>query len=167
MNTETVDRMLGEYLSNQALVKHLENTASILRKEAANAADVQAEDLIHLTQSWSTDPHGNNVSQPTENAAVKLADGDAERRSKAILAEVERIEKRIETIRDDMRYVEAWLSALNTKEKIVVDCKAIQKLFWRETAVYIEKTFGVAYSAVGLKRIYHRAMEKIYALAGE
>ena len=165
MTQETVDKMLGEYMETMARIKHLETKEMALRKLAANEADVTAGDLISITQSWSTDPHGTPVTYQTENAAIALADMEPQRRSEAILAEAEKVRKVIESLYITCRYVEAWLSVLNPKEKIVVTCKAVQHLFWRETGVYMEREFGVTYSAVGLKRIYHHAMEKIYRLA--
>lgn len=165
MTVEDVDRMLSEYLTNSATILHLEVRAKELRAAATAAADTTAGDLINIAQSWSTDPHGTGVSQPTERAAIMLADGDPGKRSRAMLAEAEKTERRISELKRQCEYVEAWLRALNDKEKTVVHCKAIQHLFWRETGTYMERQFGVAYSVTGLKKIYHYAMDKVYKIA--
>lgn len=167
MTPEAVDALMNDFQSNRALVMYLEQREIQLRKEAESIADTQADDLISISQNWSTDPHGTSISCQTENAAIALADSDPIRRSQAILKEANAIQKRIEGLYRDIRYVEAWLTALNPKERIVVENKVIHHLYWREVAVYVEKEFGLTYTAVGLKKIHRRAMEKIYNLAAQ
>ena len=68
-------------------------------------------------------------------------------------------------LKTDIRYVDAWLGALNDRERIVITEAVINDRSMRELSLHSHKMFAYPLSADAIRGIKRNALKKIYDIA--
>lgn len=157
--------MLSNYREHLARCEYLECEIRELERLAANMRESMVEDTVSCTQVISDMPGGTALSDPTGRLAMMLASGGVTERVKEIEEEISDKKRELAQKRVTVIFVDAWLKALNEKERFIVEKQVIDKLFWRDVIRFYDRAFGDAYSKHGLKSIRDNALQKIYRIA--
>ena len=161
MNAELVDTMLRGYKGNKARSEHLrleiERVEQNLLIESNNAI---ANDAIHA-QQYSDMPHGSEVGRPVEDLVMKYAGGYVPPLVMGLQNELIAMRREYDLCIGCVRYVDAWMQALNEREREVVTLQLIEGLYWSDVLYQLSKKYGLVFSKGGVRNIRNRAMEKI------
>lgn len=165
MQPNDVDKLLKEYRTNKAryetLILTAERTQRLLQAEADSAL---ANDALHAQQYKDT-PHGNKVSKPVEDLVLRYMDGYMPDTMRDWMAEGAAVQGELMELKTDIRYVDAWLGALNDRERIVITEAVINDRSMRELSLHSHKMFAYPLSADAIRGIKRSALKKIYDIA--
>ena len=172
MTQEQVNAMLREYRGLIGRCGHID--AEILRLERAiQAVKAQFERDLAAPPVSRLDglPRGTALSDPTQRAALALAEGRAFEDSEAG-AEARRLGARIEALcaeRGERRlraqFVESWLSGLPDRERWVIERHIIDGEIWHDIIAQFNRRYDDDISLDRIKRIQKRALSRIYDMA--
>ena len=165
MQREIVDQCLENYREFSARCSFLEQEINELRILAEKLKSSAMTDAITITAQMTGMPHGTGITDPTGRIAMKFADGFTPDYIKEIEREIRTLEEERRTKLSTIVFVDAWLKALNKRERFVIENKVIGGMFWREMIFAYKAEFGDEYSKQGMKKIKDRAMERIYKVA--
>lgn len=165
MTQNDVDKLLKEYRTNRARYETLMLTAArqrrLLETEAANAL---ANDALHA-QQYKDSPHGNNISKPVEDLVLRYMDGYTPENLRDWNSEEAETQKELLELKTDIRYVDAWLGALNDRERTVITEAVINDRSMKELSLCSHRLFVYPLSADAIRGIKRNAMKKIYEIA--
>ena len=169
MNREQVDQLLRDYLENKGRYEHLSTSIADAQIRLMGLQAEMRADIMFATaeQDGMPKPKGT-VSRPTENMAVKLADGYETMDVSILKAQIDRMRANMIQLGMCVAYVDAWLAGLTDREQWVVRNREIDKNSWPQMVDLFRETFSsCGCSKDTLKRIRDHAMSKIYRIAME
>lgn len=165
MLPETVDRILNDFTTDKARCAHIEAQIAQLEHEIERLKRNAAAELVLPARAFDGMPRGNAITRPTENTALRLADGYEPE-------EIPELRRRIEELRAEKKqrelnctFTQAWLTALPERERFIIEHQTIQKLPWRIVIQRYTDEYGIEYSKDTLKRWKKTAQQRIYAIA--
>lgn len=166
MAPERVKELMSSYRANRARLDHLRiESADLLKQINAEARNALANDAIHA-QQYTGMPHTGAVNRAVEESALRYTDGYQSPLVKGWMQDHERLMDELYQLERDVGYVDAWLCALDAKERVVIENhKPVGLLSWPELAASSKRLFGEYKSQSGLRNIAREAMKKIYAIA--
>ncbi len=165
MTQEKVDEFLGAYLAKSARCAYLRAQKDLLEVELERNERTMVADQVSLSQAISGMPHGSGVGDPVGNLALKIASGKESVFVTQIRQELETIQKEMTVLEYWVKTVDAWLMALNEKEKRIVKLKRIDSLSWAEVVIEINKGAEFHRSKHSCQRLLDYAMDKVYKAA--
>lgn len=167
MNKEKVDLMFERYREYKARCLYLEQGIDETKKIIEILKKSNAEDLISFSAGDLTGvPSGKyNISDPTGRLGDFLAKGGKSEHLKQAEEELQKMEIEYNQKIPTVIFVNAWVTALDNKERFVIEEKVLGGLSWRQLVYSFRREFGDTYSQQGLKKIRTNAMEKIYKIA--
>ena len=166
MKPEQVDECLRNYKEYSARCEFLQHDIHEMKMLVERLRQNALTDAVSISSpSLSGMPHGNDISDPTGNVAIKFADGFVPQYIVDMEKEIQAKEAEYREKFPTIVFVEAWLKALNARERLIVEGKMINGLFWRELVNAYRNEFDEVYSKHGLKGILDRALDKIYKVA--
>ena len=166
MTEKQIRDMLTRYKPTAGRIKHLEIEAEELKIKLGRARE-EAIDALAGPHSANLDglPRGGGISDPTGRLGVKLADGAP------VSAEVTALEERLKDIeealdisRNDMRYMNTWISILLDRELLLVNRKLIEGQTWPEVARGYQERFGDEMNEKTLRRMLKGAIHQIWLM---
>ena len=165
MQPEMVDQCLANYREYSARCYFLEHEIHEMKSLVERLRSTALEDAVTITQVITDMPHGTNISDPTGRLASNFADGYIPDYIKEIEDEIKKRENEYRYKLPTIVFVDAWLKALNKRERFVIENKTIGGMFWRDLITAYKNEFGEEYSRQGLKKIRDRAILMIYKVA--
>lgn len=166
MLPEQVDECFRNYKEYSARCEFLFHEIEDMKKTVDKMKQQAIDDAVSIASPALTGmPHGHSISKPTENVAVKFADGYVPQHIADAEEEIRQKHEEYRAKYSTVLFVEAWMKALNARENLIVRGKLIDGLFWRELVTMYRNAFGEEYTKHGLKRILDAALEKIYRVA--
>lgn len=166
MSPEKVNELLDNYRQNCARLDHLRiESADLLKQINAEARSALANDAIHA-QQYSGMPHTGAINRAVEDTALRYADGYQNPTIRQWLNDHERMMEEIYQLERDVGFVNAWLGALTTQERIVIENhQPVGLMSWPELSASSKKLLGEHRSVTGLRNIGREAMRKIKTIA--
>ncbi|MBR2800340.1 MAG: hypothetical protein IKE04_05635 [Oscillospiraceae bacterium] len=161
MNREQIEAMIREYRANAGRVAHLETKIRVLEQELRMAMSHMIEDEIMPGHGLDGMPHGTDVSRQVEEIACRYADGLFPDDIRDMQAELIRLRKDRDACAARVSYVDAWLKALNDKQRWIIVHQMIDGETWREIAGRYSDRYGSSVSKDTLKRIRESALAGI------
>lgn len=167
MQRDRIDTLLTEYRVNVARAEFLtirvESLTALLSELRANAVYYATS----TTPVYSSDPKGAGgvpVSK-VERLAMMLAEGRLPGELGDVEKELREAREELSYRRKDIALVDAWLNALQGRERYVLSAHVIDGQVWREVSKGFNERFGETYSRNGLRGILTKAQNKIYSIA--
>lgn len=165
MKPEDVDKLLKDYRTNQARFNHLYLDAMNMTMQInAEARRAITSDAMHA-QQYKDMPSCGRVSKPVEDLAIRYMDGYVPDVLKGWMAESEEMQRELRKLETSIVYVDTWLGALTDKERMVVTDHELDDISYREISYASTRKFGYHMSADGIRKINHKALQKIYDIA--
>lgn len=165
MLPKDVDSLLGNYRANKARREHLYIEAMDMAMQInAEARKAITGDAIHAQQYKDT-PGGGRVSNPVEDLALRYMDGYVPETLKGWLSESENMQRELRRLEANVAYVDAWLGALNDRERMVITDHMLDGKSLRELEITSVRRFGYHMTADGIRGIKRKALQKIYDIA--
>lgn len=165
MQKEDVDKLLKNYRTNQARYNTLYLKAMEMAKDInAEARRAITSDAMHAQQYKDMPPCGR-VSKPVEDLAIRYMDGYVPDVLKGWMAESEEMQRELMQLQTSIVYVDTWLSALTDKERMVVTDHELYAIPFKAMSYASARKFGYHMSADGIRKINHKALQKIYDIA--
>ena len=165
MLPKDVDSLLENYRANKARREHLYIEAMDMAMQInAEARKAIAGDAIHAQQYKDT-PGGGRVSNPVEDLALRYMDGYVPETLKGWLSESENMQRELRRLEANVAYVDAWLGALNDRERMVITDHMLDGKSLRELEITSVRRFGYHMTADGIRGIKRKALQKIYDIA--
>ena len=166
MTRERVDEMLKAYRFELGRCGHLAAEIQIKQRQL----DAERRDFVETLaapkpQQITDMPRGTTMSNPTERIGGMLADGYRSPEYRAIEGQIAEMEAELNQRSDVVMHVQAWLSGLPQREKLIIECQVIDGVYWRDVAKRYRQTFEEDVSKDTLKRLRDRAMDMIYKMA--
>ena len=165
MKPEMVDQCLANYREYSARCTFLEHEIHELRLLADRMRNNAIAESVHITSVMTGMPHGTEISDPTGRLAIEFADGYTPEHVVQVEKEIKRLDAEYHLKITTVIFVDAWLKALNRRERYIIENKTIGGMFWRELIAGYNKEFGELYSKETMKRIRNAALEHIYKVA--
>ena len=165
MDREQIEGMIREYQANVGRCAHLDTQIRELEQGVRRALSVMIEEEILPGIGLDGMPHGNTVRRPTEEVACKYADGYIPEDIQHMQAKLERLAQDREGFANQVSYVDAWMKALNEKQRWIIRHQMIDQESWREIASAYTQSYGEIISKNTLKRMKDRAMDIIVGIA--
>ena len=167
MNREQVDHTIAQYSKNRARQAYLQGQIRAAQRVVEQMQAQSIGDRVRLTSSPTGLPRGGMPGDPVGELAARDADGEESLRLRQARMALESRREAMARADAAVSAVDAWLLALSPREAFLVTRKRIQGESWRQLMPGYDRTFGDDYSKDSLKRMLFRAMDKIYAVAGE
>ena len=166
MLPEQVDECFKKYKEYAARCEFLQHEIHEMKLLSETMRQNAIADAVSISSPNLTGmPHGHSVSNPTENVAIKFADGYVPEHIVQIEQEIREKESEYRTKISTVVYVDAWMKVLNARERLAVEGKMINGMFWRDLIIAYKNEFNETYSKFGLRKVIDRGMEKIYRVA--
>lgn len=162
---ESVDEMLSKYRLCKGKAAHLDIEIMILVKRISDLKRNADVDEAISCVKYDGMPHGSGVSDTTGRVAVKFADGYKPQYIMENEADLLNLVHEKEAAQACIMFVEAWLAALDDRERYIIEKKDCDGMTWQNIADGFGKQFGLTYSREGVKRIHLKAKRKIYLMA--
>lgn len=160
-----IDKLLSDYRVNKARYDHLYLEAMTMMLQInAEAIRAIANDSIHA-QQYNDMPHGSKVSKPVEDLALRYMDGHLPDVLKGWMQESEEMQRELRELETNILYVDTWLGALSDKERAVITEHMIEGKTLKEMELTSSLKFGYHMTAVGIRVIKRKALQKIYDIA--
>lgn len=160
-----VDSMLARYREYSARCEYLQQDIRENERLIDVMRDSLVEDLISITPKLTGMPIPSGVSDSTGKIGDMIVSGYENSFIIEAEQEVLRMKQEVAEKLPTVVFVNAWLRALENKERFVVEQKVLGGLSWRQLIYSFKKQFGDMYSQQGLRRIRDTAMCKIYRIA--
>ena len=163
---EAVNDALKSYLNDKARALHLAIEISELARRVNSAvASLESDETGPNAQVITGMPHGNKISTPTEDVAIRLADGWLPPEIKEMQEELQHKQTELEKLQARVKFVEAWMGVLTEREHWIVLHQYIRAEYWRDILDDYSRYFGQYASKDTLKRLRTRALNEMYAVA--
>ena len=159
--------MLRDYKRCTARRDYLMQAISLLQKQRKNAqGKAMAEDALHGAVMNGM-PHGTTPGNPVESLVLRYASGYKPQYIQQMDDDLAVLQDELKEVTAVCKCVEAWLLALNDKEKILINAHVIDGLSWVETVPLLQREYPGTFtgSRNGLREMQRRALEKIYSVA--
>jgi len=161
-----VDEMLSNYLEHRARCEHLGLEIQEAERTLALMQSEQVEDMISITSRLTGMPGTQEgMSEPTARVATLIADGHKTEHIEKAEEELTKLKKELAEKLPTVVFVNAWITALDTRERYIMENKVLGGLSWKQLVYTFNKQFGDSYSQQGLRKIKDAAMDKIYRIA--
>ena len=165
MQPKEVDNLLENYRANKARYNHLYiNAMNMTVQINAEARKAIAGDAIHA-QQYKESPPGGRLSKPVEDLALRYMDGHIPDVLKGWMKESEAMQKELMELETSIVYVDAWMDALNEKERMVITEHMLDGHSLKELEIASTRKFGYHMTADGIRGIKRKALNKIYDIA--
>ncbi len=166
MLPERAEKMLIEYRRNVGRCASLEVAISELRDKIVQRKAAMISELAGPgSQRLDGMPQNPTPGNPTERAALLAASGYIPEDVALMEREVEEKEAEAGRLRISVRFVEAWLNGLTSRERWIIESQLIDGATYRELNFLYRKQFGEECSKDSLRRLKREAMKKIYEMA--
>lgn len=166
MTKEDVERMLKNYNEFRGRCAYLEALIAETEKTIERMKEALVEDSIKITAQNDGMPHTQKgSSDPTGLLGAQIASGYESEHIKQAEIDLAAYRQELEQKAVTIKFVDAWLLALELKERFIVEQKVLGGLSWRQMVFVFKRQFGDEYSQEGLKRLKQSAIEKICAIA--
>lgn len=165
MTHEQVDVLIQAYLIQRARCAFLTERIQELEQYLREAEQDQIHDLISINAKMNGEPHGTGISNPTERAGMKLADGYESRDVRELKNNISVLRQYLTVTRRDVTYVDGWMTCLVGQERTITRLRGLEHKTWKDCIAEYEKEYGVYYSEAGLKKMYRKALGRIYSVA--
>jgi len=163
---QSVDRMLLDYRRNKARCAHLEIRIRELEELRQGMVDNVVNDTVSITARLDGMPPAQpGTSDPTGRLSSKLADGYKTDSIRQVEGDIAGLTAELQRLLPQVHFVDAWLLALDDKERFVVEQKQVAGVSWRELVFAFKREHGAEYSVHGLRKLRDRAVQKIYQIA--
>ena len=166
MTPTRVDEILKGYNEAVGRCGHLKTEMRVIERdiniEIANMLDTMASPK---PQRYSDMPHGTQISNPTEQLGIMLAEGYKTDYQRELEGKLAALEAKYDKVHVMIEYVDSWLSGLNEKDRFIVESQVINQVSWREVVNQYRDRFKESFSKDTLKRIKDKALLKIYKMA--
>lgn len=165
MTQNDVDKLLHDYRTNVARYETLSLTVEKHRRQLeTEEKNMLANEAMHA-QQYDGMPHGNKIGKPVENLVLNSTAGYIPEQMRLWIAEANEMSREMDELKTDIRYVDAWLGALNDKERTVITEAMINDRSMREIALNSHKLFVYPLSTDSIRGIKRQALKKIYNIA--
>lgn len=166
MTKEQVDTMLCSYRECAGRCAHLENAIKDVDREIATAVMYLTDDMAALQAQRITDmPHGTGISNPTEQIAMLIVNGNEPDYLRSMRRERSNLMMELEDKQRVIRYVDGWLCGLSDRQSWVIRKHMIDGEVWNEVANLYEHEYGEHLSDRTLRRMMKAALSCIYSIA--
>lgn len=166
MSEKQIRDMLTRYKPTAGRIKHLEIEKGELEKKLEKAKK-EAVDAMAGPHPANIDgmPRGNRKSDPTAVLGAKLADGvPVSAEVAALEGRLKDLEEALQVARNDMAYMNAWISCLLDRDLLLVNRKLIEGQTWAEVARGYQDRFGDEMSERTLGRMLENAIHQIWLM---
>lgn len=144
---------------------YLRERIALLSESIEDMRRTALEDGIHTTQQLTGMPRSGRLSNPVENLAVMLADGDDPPHIKAMAHELRQLQRERRELLFDIRTVEALLTGLQERERFIIEKNLIDGLTWAQLIDCFEGRYGFHMSVEGLRRARKAAIATLCIIA--
>lgn len=110
-------------------------------------------------------PHGTMPGNPVESLVLRYASGYKPQYIQYMDADLQQMRDELAEVTTVCKCVEAWMQALNDKERKVVQAHIIHGLSWAEVLPLFRADYSYTSSRDGLRYIQRTALDKIYDAA--
>ena len=166
MQKDDVEKLLREYRAKKARYTTLTLTADrmqrLLEAEAQNAL---ANDALHA-QQYNGMPHGKGkANKPVEDLVLRYVDGYKPENQRNWEDEVRQMMREMVELNTDIQLVDAWLDALNDRERTVVTETLINERTMQSLALASHRLFEHPLTVDSIRGIKRNALKKICEIA--
>ena len=165
MVQERVDLMLLNYREYVARCEYLETDIKETERLILQMRDSLVEDMIVITFRMTGMPIPQGVSDPTGKVGDMVIAGYDTPFIREAEGAVNIMRRELAEKIPTVLFVNAWVRALDNKERFIIEQKTFGGLSWRQLIYAFRIQFGDAYTQQGLRRIKDSAMQKIYSVA--
>lgn len=166
MTKDSIDRMFKNYSEYRGRCAHLEVKIAETEKIIERLKETLIDDNVRITARIDgMPPLQKGTNDPTGNLGAKVAAGYESDHIRQAEYDLAAFRQELEQKAVTVKFVDAWLQALDLKERFIIEQKVIGGLSWRQLVFAFKREFGDTYSQDGLKRISKQAREKIYNIA--
>lgn len=165
MRVEQITQMLAAYIQTKARCAAITVQIQELKAKMETEYSYRYVDEILRPAPMDGMPHGNMVGRTTETIAVRLADRKLSPQLAAMMEECANLYEERRHLRLQVDFVDAWLQALNEKERYVVEHHLVHGESWKETGIGYRRRFEEGVSKDTLRRIGQKALKKIVEAA--
>lgn len=165
MTELAVDEMLTQYTENKARCAHIDCEIAWREAMLEQLSATIIEDSVRISQNLDGMPHSGKISDPTAMVAVNVADGMETEDMRAMRKEITELKAERKRKSISVYFVDAWLMALNPKEKLIIETQVINHMYWRDVLSKYADAFNDVFTKEGLRLIKKNAMRKIYKIA--
>ena len=161
-----VDDAIKTYYSDKARAEHLAlEIAELERRIKTAVSNLAGDEAGPKAQRISDMPHGTSVGNPTEELGMKLASGWLPPEVKEMQSDLKSFQFEYSDLMLRVRFVDAWMGALNERERWVIMHQYSQQDTWHNVMTDYQKTYGDFVSKETLKRMRGAAFKKVYRIA--
>lgn len=161
MSIQTILQLLTDYKANKARYAYLE----IAIIEFQEQIDSEERNILRNEVMSSPEqdgmPKGNAVTSQVENLVVRVVDGWTPEYLKEMQKDMRDLMREKEELRRKVGYVDAWMLALNEKQRWIIQTHIIDGMSWTEAAADWRKRYEGVVSKATLKRLKNSAMDVI------
>ena len=167
MTQTTVDAMLRDYKRCMARRDYLQQAIQVLKQQRQFANDKAMEEEALHGVIMNGMPHGSNPGNPVESLVLRYQSGYKPQYIQDMDADIYVMQDELKEVTMVCNCVQAWLKALNDKERILIKAHVIDGLSWVETVPLLQREYPGTFtgSRNGLRDLQRRALEKIYSVA--
>ena len=167
MTQSAVDSMLKDYKRCMARRDYLIQAINILKGQIQRAQDQAMILEAQKSAPMNGMPHGSNPGNPVESLVLRYESGYKPQYIQEMDADLLQMQDELKEVTTVCNCVQAWLLALNDKERILVNAHVIDGLSWAETVPLLQREYPGTFtgSRNGLRDLQRRALEKIYSVA--
>jgi hypothetical protein len=163
---DSIDQMFKNYNEYRGRCAHLEVKITETEKIIERLKETLIDDNVRITTHIDgMPPAQKGTSDPTGKLGAKVAAGYESDHIRQAEYDLAAFRQEFEQKAITVKFVNAWLQALDLKERFIIEQKVIGGLSWRQLVFAFNREFGESYSQDGLKRIGQKAREKIYNIA--
>lgn len=162
-----MNRMLSDYRRCAARRDFLKAQIPLAERQLAEEKESMLENAVLPGRAPGT-PGGGGPGNPTARLAVKFASGYQPQYIREMAGDLRRMQDELQECDTVCRCVDAWRTALNERERLVIDLHVIGGESYAEVLEAFARRFPATAitSRDGLRRMKQRAMAKIEAAAG-
>ena len=160
MSPQELTEILKNHRSTKARFAYLSSQVGMLERFLKICRSEMIEDQVTMSQSITGMPHGTTVGDPTARLALDIASGKVTPFVEQIEAELTEVHAEMNRIGPKLAVVECVMGAVNEREWLLIEMKAIDGLSWAEILKEMNQRFNGVYSKRSLQRLYDRAFSK-------
>lgn len=161
MTREELREALCGFKETKARLEALKPQAEEMLRQINRAAMEAAPEMAYRGVDYSGQHGGSGVSSPVQDAVIRAMEGEVPEQLRLWMRESEELQEEIQRLDCQVRRMEAALSALNQRERIVVEQHMIEDVSWRALVSQSHRLLGEHYSEGTLRSIQQRALDKM------
>lgn len=166
MTREEVTKTLADYRNQKSRRDHLRVKIEELERAISSAFRAYFDALGDVSSSWPDGGvHGSTKKSGIEGAVIRRAEAKEPPEIAEMRAEAEALREELKDCETACRYVEAWLEALNERERWTIERQLIDGETWRRIMDMHEARYGFPLTKDALRRIKCAALDKIMKAA--